>query len=113
MTFNEDSLKKWNESRPIFRGKTLSDEEEDENYSRMIKYSEDCIKTIDEIKQSDIFTDIIQISTIYGSGRKPKPSCYIWIVLKERVDFLPSVINGFDIEYHFESEDNEDNTIYI
>ena len=100
MVFNEDSIKKWEDSK----------KDDDSVYNYVIEK----LATIDEIKASDIFGDkIITISSVMASGRKPRPSSYIRIVMKDKIGNIPLTINGFDVEFYFPSKKEQENTIFM
>ena len=105
MNFNEDRLKKWKDSRIL---------DKDGELTGIDIYVKEMWETVDEIRKSEMFGDkIIDISCITASGRKPRPSSYIYIVIQSRMENLPSTINGFDVEFSIEDEHNEENTIYV
>jgi hypothetical protein len=98
MRYNEDSLEKWNKSRIGMN---------EGNIDSMLSYNEEKQKTIDEIRLNADFKDnILQISSCVASGRKPRPSSYIWIVLNTNIGNLPITINGFDVVFAFKDEEN-------
>ena len=77
MTFNEDSLQKWKDSRTP---------DEDGDIPGIYAYVNEMWTTIDEIRASGIYKELKDISHITASGRgKNRPSSYIWIVLENRI----------------------------
>jgi hypothetical protein len=105
MVYNEDSLEKWKKSRI---------KDSDGEPMGIYEYVNEALETIDEIKKEASFKDIISgISYCVASGRKPRPSSYIWIILEKRIEEIPITINGFDVEFLFKDEISEENTIYL